>query len=184
MSSQLILETRRLILRPFELSDAKQVQRLAGEKLIASTTLTIPHPYPDGAAEEWINHHKERYQSGKGVYYAITLKENGLLVGTVQLLDIIESQRGEIAYWVGVPYWNHGYCTEAGEAVIRYGFQDRGLNRIYARYLKRNPVSGRVLEKLGMIHEGTLRQHVLKWGVFEDIELMGILRTEWETKTM
>ena len=178
MGSQPNLETTRLILRPFKLSDAKKVQILAGDKQVASTTLMIPHPYPDGAAEEWIKTHKEKYASGRGVYFAITLKENGELVGAINLLNIIDSQRGELAYWVGVPYWNKGYCTEAGEAVLSYGFLDRGLNRIHARYFSRNHASGRVLEKLGMIHEGTQRQHVLKWGVYEDMELMGILRAE------
>jgi len=182
MDTQPVLETKRLILRPFKLSDSEQVQKLAGNKQIASTTLMIPHPYPDGAAEEWIKTHNEKYVSGRGVYFAITLKENGELVGAVNLLGIVESQRGELAYWVGVPYWNKGYCTEAGDAVLRYGFLDRGLNRIHARYFSRNPASGRVLEKLGMVHEGTQRQHVLKWCVYEDMELMGILRSEWETK--
>ena len=97
----------------------------------------------------------------------------------MNLLDIVESQRGELAYWIGVPYWNNGYCTEAAEAVLRYGFLNRGLNRIHASYFSQNSASGRVLEKLGMIHEGTQRQHVMKWGVFIDMELMAILRVEW-----
>ena len=75
MDPQPILETERLILRPFKISDAEKVQKLAGAKQIASTTLNIPHPYPDGAAEEWINSHKEKYESGKGAYFAITLKK-------------------------------------------------------------------------------------------------------------
>ena len=181
MDSQPVLETKRLILRPFIIGDAKQVQIQAGDKQIASTTLLIPHPYPDGAAEEWIASHKEKYDSGRGAYFAITLKENGELVGAMNLLGIVESHRGELAYWIGVPYWNNGYCTEAAEAVLRYGFLDRGLNRIHARYFSRNLASGCVLEKLGMVHEGTQRQHVLKWGVYEDMELMGILRVEWVT---
>ena len=180
MIAQPILETDRLILRPFRLRDAKQVQKLAGDKQIASTTLLIPHPYPDGAAEEWIDSHKDKHESGKGAYFAITLKKNGELVGAMNLLGIVESERGEIAYWVGFPYWNNGYCTEAGKAVLQYGFLNRGLNRIHARYFSRNLASGRVLEKLGMVHEGTQRQHVMKWGVYEDMELMGILRAEWE----
>ena len=150
MIAQPNLVTDRLILRPFKLIDAKQVQILAGDKQIASTTLLIPHPYPDGAAEDWIASHKEKYDSGRGAYFAITLKEKGKLIGAMNLLGIVESHRGELAYWIGVPYWNNGYCTEAAEAVLRYGFLDRGLNRIHARYFSRNFASGRVLKKLGM----------------------------------
>jgi RimJ/RimL family protein N-acetyltransferase len=56
---------------------------------------------------------------------------------------------------------------------------EKGLNRIHACHLSRNPGSGRVMEKLGMSHEGTRKQHVRKWEVFEDMELRGILRSEW-----
>jgi RimJ/RimL family protein N-acetyltransferase len=86
-----------------------------------------------------------------------------------------------LGYWIGKPYWSKGYCTEAGKEMLRYGFIVLGLNRIHASYLSRNPASGRVMEKLGMIHEGTRRQHVLKWDVFEDVELKGILKKDWKT---
>ena len=56
------------------------------------------------------------------------------------------------------------------------------MDNARARYFSRNFASGRVLKKLGMFHEGTQRQHVMKWDVYEDMELMGILRAEWETK--
>lgn len=57
MIEPILLHTPRLLLRPFDLADAPAVQRLAGEKDIAANTLTVPHPYPDGAAEEWIASH-------------------------------------------------------------------------------------------------------------------------------
>ena len=180
MSSQPILESERLILRPFQLSDADTVEKLAGDKQIASTTLNVPHPYPKGGAVEWIATHESKYLEGKGVVYAITLKPNGELVGSISLAFDADHNQAEIGYWVGVPYWNQGYCTEAGAALIEYGFETRGFNRIHARHLSRNPASGRVMEKLGMSHEGTRRQHVLKWGVYEDLELRGILRSDWE----
>jgi [ribosomal protein S5]-alanine N-acetyltransferase len=87
-----------------------------------------------------------------------------------------------IGAWVGKPNWRHGFATEAAVAVLRYGFKVLGLHRIYARHFKRNPASGRVLQKLGMTYEGCRRQHVMKWGVFEDMELYGILRTDDETR--
>jgi RimJ/RimL family protein N-acetyltransferase len=180
MILQPTLETERLILRPFSLDDAKQVQMLAGDKLVASTTLSIPHPYKDGMAENWINTHAEKLNEGKGVVFAITLNNSGKLVGAISLMNIVEGHRAELGFWVGVPYWNKGYCTEAGRAVLQYGFMDMGLNRIHASYLSRNPASGRVMEKLGMFYEGTRKQHIFKWSVFEDLKLMGILRTDWE----
>ena len=184
MIPQPTLETERLKLRPFRLDDAKQVQILAGDKQIASTTLNIPHPYEDGMAEDWISTHEETYSEGKGVAFAITLKKSGELVGAISLMNMVEGHQAELGYWVGVPYWNRDYCTEAGKVVLRYGFMDRGLNRIYASYLTRNPASSRVMENLGMVPEGLLREHVLKWDVFEDLGLMGILRVDWEKKSI
>jgi ribosomal-protein-alanine N-acetyltransferase len=180
MCSQPILETERLTLRPFQLSDAEQVEKLAGDKQVASTTLNVPHPYPEGGAEEWIATHESKYLEGKGVAYAITLKNSGELIGCISLAILVEHNQAELGYWVGVPYWNKGFCTEAGRTILEYGFKTMGLNRIHASYLIRNPASGRVMEKLGMLHEGTLRQHVLKWGVYEDLGLKGILRKDWK----
>ena len=156
------------------------MEKLAGDKLIASTTLNVPHPYPEGGGEEWIETHESNFLEGKGVIFAITLKSSGEPVGSISLANMVEGHQAELGYWVGVPYWNKGYCTEAGRAVLQYGFRDRKLNRIHACYMSRNPSSGRVLEKIGMTHEGTRRQHILKWGEYEDRELMGILKSDWE----
>jgi RimJ/RimL family protein N-acetyltransferase len=173
------LETERLVLRPLDLSDAKDVQRLAGDPAIADTTLNIPHPYEDGVAEEWISKEQEAFDQEKGVTFAITGKADEGLVGAMSLMAIDKGHsRAELGFWIGKPYWNKGLCTEAGHAVLRYSFEDLGLNRIYAFHLSRNPASGRVMLKLGMKHEGRQRQHVKKSGRFEDLELYGILAGE------
>jgi RimJ/RimL family protein N-acetyltransferase len=180
MKPQPILESERLLLRPFNLGEAKLVQKLAGDRLIASTTLNIPHPYEDGIAESWISKHEEIFNQGRGVTYAIIIKESNRLIGAMSLMNMVEKHQAELGYWIGVPYWNNGYCTEAAEVLIRIGFEEIELHRIHACYLKRNPASGRVLKKLGMSHEGTRVDHVVKWGVFEDLELMGLIRSEWQ----
>jgi ribosomal-protein-alanine N-acetyltransferase len=180
MSQLPSLETKRLLLRPFAMADAKDVQRLAGDRAIADTTLSIPHPYGDGMAEEWISTHQETFDQEKGVTFAITRKPDGVLLGAISLMDISKGHQAELGYWVGKPHWNQGYCTEAASAVLRYGFSVLGLIRIHAHFLTRNPASGRVMQKLGMRHEGCRRQHVMKWGKHEDIELYGILKCEWE----
>ena len=63
--------------------------------------------------------------------------------------------------------------------MVRYGFDVLGLNRLYAAYFKRNPASGRVMQKLGMRYEGCMREHIKKWGVFEDRELYGLLSRDY-----
>jgi RimJ/RimL family protein N-acetyltransferase len=175
-----ILETGRLILRPFTPVDTPEVQRLAGDRDVASTTMHIPHPYEDSMAEEWIAAYQERFDRVEQVRFAITHREEGNLIGAIDLWAISKQhEKAEIGYWIGKPYWNQGYCTEAARAVLRYGFEAQGLNRIYATHFTRNPASGRVMQKIGMRHEGHLRQHAKKWGNYEDFETYAILRSEY-----
>ncbi|HEY32229.1 MAG TPA: GNAT family N-acetyltransferase [Dehalococcoidia bacterium] len=173
------IETERLRLRPFTLDDAPEVQRLVGDRDIASTTITIPHPYEDGMAEQWISTHQERFDKGEAVPFAITHGKQGYLIGSIGLHIAKEFDRADLGYWIGKPYWNQGYCTEAAQAVIQYGFEVLGLNRITANHITRNPASGRVMQKLGMKHEGYLRQHSKKWGNYDDVEVYRILRSEY-----
>lgn len=177
------LRTARLLLRPFQLRDALEVRRLAGERAVADTTLNIPHPYEIGMAEEWIGTHGPGYRAGKLANFAVTLRDGGELAGAIGLTVCSRFLRAELGYWIAIPYWGLGYCTEAGREVLRYGFQDLGLNRIFATYFSRNPASGRVMEKIGMLREGVLRGHVMKWGRYEDLVMYGILRSEWEEQS-
>ena len=176
MSERPTLETDRLILRPFVADDAPEVMRLAGDELIATTTLNIPHPYDNAMAESWIATHQEGFDEGRLVNFAITRREDDRLLGAIGLVVAPEHERAELGYWVGREHWSQGYATEAAHAVVRHGFEAMGLNRIVARHMSRNPASGRVLEKIGMRHEGTLPQHVRKNGRFVHLELYGLLR--------
>jgi len=174
------LNTPRMLLRPFTLEDASSVKELAGDYDIAANTASIPHPYEDGMAEAWISTHQESFEKGETVTFAITLKPGGTLLGAISIFHIeITHRQGEIGYWIGKPYWNHGFCSEAAREVIRYAFEVLELNRVQARHLTRNPASGRVMQKAGMTYEGTLRQALLRWGKFEDTALYSILREEF-----
>jgi RimJ/RimL family protein N-acetyltransferase len=177
------LETARLILRPFTLADAPEVQRLAGDRAIASTTLNIPHPYPAGTAERWISTHQERFELGTQISFAITRRADGALLGAIGLHPTPAHRHAEMGYWIGTPYWNQGYTSEAAAAALGYAFTVMALHRVFAEHLTRNPASGRVMQKIGMSYEGTLRGHTLKWDVFEDVAVYGILRDEWRLAT-
>src|SRR5262245_13405706 len=173
------LTTARLVLRPLMMADAPDVQRLAGAREVASTTLRIPHPYEPGMAEQWIRTHQEAYERGELGHCAIVRRADNTLMGCIGLRIDQPYAHAELAYWLGVPFWNQGYCTEAARAIVQYGFEVLRLHRIYASYMTRNPASGRVMQKIGMTYEGCLRQHVQKWGVFEDLAIYGILQSEY-----
>jgi len=174
------LETERLILRAFELSDAQRLRELAGDRLIADTTLNIPHPYEKGMAEEWISGHKSDFESEKGVHLAIILKCTRELIGAVGLLIEKKFNRAELGYWIGKDCWNQGYCTEAARAIVEYGFSQLELNKITSSHFLRNPASGKVMRNIGMKKEGFRKEHVIKWNKYEDLVIYAILRKEWD----
>ena len=171
------LETERLLLREFLIADAPVVQRLAGDERISRTTF-VPHPYEDGMAAEWIRSQARDYRAGKAINFAIVAMEEGTLVGSIGLRLSPTHRRGELGYWIGVPYWGRGYCTEAGRAVVRWAFEALDLHRVCAPHFASNPASGRVLEKIGMRAEGHLRDHYFRDGKYEDSVFWGILRSD------
>ncbi len=173
------IETPRLVLRPFDLNDAPIVQRLAGDRAVADTTLHIPHPYVDGMAESWIGGHGPEQEAGSALTLAVVLRADEDLIGAIGLKLVRELDKGELGYWIGKPFWNSGYATEAAAAVVEFGFVELGLNRISATHLARNPASGRVMQKIGMQLEGTARQDTIKWGIYEDLVHYAILRDDF-----
>ncbi len=172
------IDTARLRLRPFASTDATELQRLAGAREVAAMTMNIPHPYPDGAAEEWIVVQAEKWQRSELLALAIEVLDTRAFVGTVLLKLAPAHRRAELGYWIGVPFWGHGYATEAAAAMVDYGFTILGLDRIDAHYLAGNEASGRVLQKVGMRQEGVLRQHIVKWDKAHDSVACGMLASE------
>jgi [ribosomal protein S5]-alanine N-acetyltransferase len=173
------LTTARLVLRPLVADDAADVQRLAGARAIAETTLLIPHPYPDGLAESFIASRPEAWRSGEAASWGIT--HAGALVGCMGAHWHSRAARAEIGYWIAVSEWGRGFATEAARAVVRWTLGDHpDLEGIYAEYFAGNDASRRVLEKIGMREEGRMRRHVRnQLGVIHDIVAMGLLRDEF-----
>ena len=177
------LYTERLILRPFTLEDAADVRRLINDPDMASTTDEIEYPYEDGTAEEWIQWCHEWFEDGKCTNFAVTLRTDGTLIGTVGLTFRIHLpyKDAELGYWIGKPYWNCGYCTEAAKVVVAYGFREREIESVYAYYFKRNPASGRVLEKIGMHYAEYIPKDPKRY-FFEDTIRYRILKCEFVEK--
>ncbi|MBE4221901.1 GNAT family N-acetyltransferase [Vibrio parahaemolyticus] len=150
---QQVIESERLILRPFSLSDAERVSELAGDKQISEMTANIPYPYTVSDAENWIRTHAELFLSGKGIVYAIVLKGSSDLIGAISFPKL-ENGLGILGYWLGVPYWGSGYATEASKALISFSKNHYGLTRLKVMHLVGNERSKSVIKKLGVKYVG------------------------------
>lgn len=169
------LETTHLTLRPFAIADAEQVRVLANDYEIYRTTSNIPHPYEAGVAEPWIATHTYHFYTRQSVTLAITQTQNSAVMGAISLHIHHPNKRAELGYWLGVPFWGNGYCTEAASAIIRYGFEVLDLHKIMARHMFHNAASGRVMQKVGMQYEALLRDEILKDGVYHDMAVYGLI---------
>ncbi len=171
--------TARLLLRAPQMDDAQDIERLAGAYEIARMTLNIPHPYPQGAAVKWLKQMLNPDEP-RGYSFAVLLHDQ-TFIGMTGIHPHTIFSRAEIGYWMGVPYWGKGYMSEAARRVLQFGFEELDLRRIQATYLTENPASRRVMEKIGMTYEGTLRSYVQKDGEDKDLGMCAIVREEWES---
>jgi [ribosomal protein S5]-alanine N-acetyltransferase len=165
------LTTQRLVLRRFTLDDAPAVHTLLSTPEISETTLMIAYPYPEGAAESWIDSHQEALDKGDGLTWAVTLRAGDTFMGAIGLHVDQAHARGSMGYWLGVPYWNKGYMSEAATAVTGWALGALGLHRVEAQCFTRNPASARVMEHAGLHYEGTMEGSVRKNGRFEDVAI-------------
>jgi ribosomal-protein-alanine N-acetyltransferase len=138
-----VIETERLKLTPFCERDIPELIPLIGSREVAANTLRIPHPYEEKHAREFLASVAKENE----LRLAIWLRSDGRLCGGIRLHPDMQHQRAELGYWIGVPYWGHGYATEAARAVVRYGFEQFKLNRIFAAHFEGNEASGSVLAK-------------------------------------
>jgi ribosomal-protein-alanine N-acetyltransferase len=176
MATPFTLETVRLRIRPYRESDIAELLPLIGTREVAATTLRIAHPYTEQDARDFL----VMAQEPDKLWLAITLRSDGRQIGGVGLRVDESHHNAELGYWLGVSYWGQGYATEASREMLRYGFGELQLNRIFASHFKHNVASGHILQKLGMRHEGCQREQIRKWDRFIDLELYGLLRQDWQ----
>ncbi len=180
-----VIETKRLKLRPFTMSDVDDVLEYTNDYEWARYQVNIPPlPFTRKDTEELVTMFSDPakwLKIGMLQMFAITLE--GKVIGEIVLNQRDEdrpNERVELAYSLSHQHWGKGLMTEAAIAVMNWAFKTYSFNRMYAWSDPRNIGSYRVLEKLSMSQEGLLRKHI-KWnGEFRDQLYYGILRQEWE----
>lgn len=164
------LASERLLLRAPEATDTDAIAHLANNINVAAKVSRMPHPYTIGDAENFV----ARVASGAmgKCVYAVTRNEGRDLIGCCGLQTEEGVHNGlEIGYWLGEPYWNKGFATEAAQTLIDFGFRHFDVDFIDGRVRVMNIASRRVLQKCGFQFQGT--------GMAPSLALGGMVAVEW-----
>jgi ribosomal-protein-alanine N-acetyltransferase len=174
------IRTPRLLLRAPLLSDAARISLLAGDYDVASMTGTIPHPYIEQMAAEWI---ASARAGEEGVVFVI--ERSGAVIGCTGYRAFGEDH-AELGYWIGKPYWGMGYASEAVRALILHAFETDGFAYLTVGHFSDNPASARIIAKFGFAPEGDemrecaargARAHCLTYRLDRAMALAGFYRT-------
>jgi [ribosomal protein S5]-alanine N-acetyltransferase len=179
-----MIETRRLWIRPMRMGDAAALMTINGDDEVMRF---LPHPtwrtMADG--EAWIKGMFALRERGDTYSFVISQRSDGNIIGSCFLFNVaIDNARAEIGYGLSRRHWGRGYATEAMTAFISRAFAVLGLRRLEAEIDPRNTASSRVVEGLGFLLEGLLRQRWnLKDGI-ADARLYGLLRSDWSARCL
>ena len=172
--------TERLLIREYKKSDVDGFLHVVRQPEIYATTYGIPQNYSKFRAEWWLKTIKENMRNNLSYEFAVFLRDTGRYIGNVGLINVsFEHNRADISYYIDKDYMNKGYATEAALEMLKYGFETFGFNKIQGVCMSCNPASRRVMEKIGMRYEGTLRKDLLKDGFYYDIDRLSILKDEY-----
>lgn len=163
----MVMETKRLILRPWQESDARDLYAFAKDPRVGPVAGWPPHTSVENSLEII------RDVLSAPHIYAMVLKEAGRTVGSIGLMCgeksnlSIAPDEGEVGYWIGVPYWGRGLTPEALRAVLRHGFEDLKLRTLWCGYFEGNEQSRRVQEKCGFRYHHTEKD--IAWTLMQDV---------------
>ena len=173
------IETDRLTIRLVLASDLPALYAINGDDAV---TRYLPYEtWRDSAAgETWFQRASSMHAAGEAGQFVIVLREAGAIVGTCLLFRIDRANaRAEIGYVLARKYWGAGYMIEAMRAFVAFAFDHLALRRLEATVDPRNVASARVVERLGFVKEGLLRERSVMKGEITDSSLYGLLRGEW-----
>ena len=173
------LHTDRLRLRPFGDEDANALYALHSDAHVLR--YWDGPPWRDRArAERFVTACREMAEAGTGTRLAVDRVSDGAFLGWCSLTRWNPDHRSAaLGYCYGERAWGQGYATEAARALLQWAFATLDLNRVQAETDTRNAASARVLEKLGFVREGTLREDCVVDGDVSDSWVYGLIRREW-----
>ncbi len=178
------LTTENLILRKIKVADYMDMYEYA--KIPSVTEFLTWKPHIDSTyTKRYLELVQGQYYSGEFFDWAVVLKAENKMIGTCGFTSFdTDNNAGEIGYVINPRYEGQGYATEAAKEIIRFGFLNLNLHRIYARYMSGNNSSRRVMEKCGMAYEGCARSSMYIKEKYRDIHTCAIISNEFMSKYM
>lgn len=149
------IKTKKFILRPFQMSDAEEIAKNINDKIIARNLLTVPYPYKLKDAKEWLGMKKK-----DNINFCIEI--NGEVSGSVSFNRIIKNHKAELGYWLARKHWGQGIMSKVVKEMVKFGFNELKIKRIYAGVFSFNKASMGVLKKNGFKFEGILKKNARK----------------------
>lgn len=175
------IETERLILREFQEDDWPAVLAYWNDPRYQRFYPDLPNP--ERVVRDFVEMFiaSQLEQPRRAWQLAVVGKDDGRLIGNCGI-RVNDPELGEanIGYELNPRDWGNGYATEAATAIVRFGFEERGLHRIWAECVADNTSSARVLEKLGMRREAHFREHQYYRDRWWDTFIYAILNHEWD----
>jgi RimJ/RimL family protein N-acetyltransferase len=173
------LETARLRLRPLDDTDLDALLALHSDAHVLRYWDSPPWTGRERAVR-FLVRSREMATEGSGARVALDRRSDGAFLGWCGLTGYDAGHRSAaLGYVLATPAWGRGYATEAATALLRWAFGALDLNRVQAQVDTRNAASARVLEKLGFLREGTLREDCVVAGEVSDSWVYGLLAREW-----
>lgn len=173
------IRTERLILRAARMSDADDMYEYCRDPKVARYVLWDAHTSIH-QTRNYIRFLIRQYKDAAPATFVIEYAETGKVIGTIGFLWVQPDNRSaEVGYSLNREYWNKGIMTEALAAILDFAFTKLNMNRVEAEHDVNNPASGKVMAKVGMSYEGTLRQRIFNKGSFADVALYSMLKEEY-----
>ena len=174
------LRTERLLLRPFDERDRDDIYALQSDAHVLRFWDSPPWTDP-ARADQFLARCRTIAEEDHGVRVAIERADDATFLGWCTLLDWNPTYRSaKTGYCLAQEAWGHGYATEAAGALLDWAYAELDLNRVQAEVDTRNPASAHVLEKLGFVLEGTLREDCIVDDVVSDSWIYGLLPRDRE----
>lgn len=176
------IETERLILRKITEDDVESIFEYGSNEEVARYVTWDTHQTLDDT-KAFVDFVLNQYALNKPAHWGIVHKSDGKFIGSIDFVSWKPQHRtAEIGYVLSRPYWGKGIITEAASRVIQFGFEEMDLVRIQAKCFTANRGSERVMEKVGMTYEGTIRKGIYLKGAHQDMKLYSILKEEYESQ--